>query len=169
MDSVKQSAALCLLRLYRTSPDLVPMGDWTSRVVHLLNDQHLVGASGPVCSPSRGAASFRPVQCEQLCVTSGMLGATSTTRPSSLGAPVVRGREPLPWGQGGLDRVSGSPCHQALEGLQLAGCRDEQGTAQHLLETLRPLRASQGVPVFTLFKAVRGLSCSPPGSGVQAA
>ncbi|KAI5934922.1 AP-2 complex subunit alpha-2 [Manis javanica] len=41
MDSVKQSAALCLLRLYRASPDLVPMGDWTSRVVHLLNDQHL--------------------------------------------------------------------------------------------------------------------------------
>ncbi|KAG8515717.1 AP-2 complex subunit alpha-2, partial [Galemys pyrenaicus] len=41
MDGVKQSAALCLLRLYRTSPDLVPMGDWTSRVVHLLNDQHL--------------------------------------------------------------------------------------------------------------------------------
>lgn len=41
MDSVKQSAALCLLRLYRTSPDLVPMSDWTSRVVHLLNDQHL--------------------------------------------------------------------------------------------------------------------------------
>lgn len=42
MDSVKQSAALCLLRLYRTSPDLVPMGEWTARVVHLLNDQHLV-------------------------------------------------------------------------------------------------------------------------------
>ncbi|KPP61719.1 AP-2 complex subunit alpha-2-like [Scleropages formosus] len=42
MDSVKQSAALCLLRLNRTSPDLVPMGEWTSRVVHLLNDQHLV-------------------------------------------------------------------------------------------------------------------------------
>ncbi|XP_072348489.1 AP-2 complex subunit alpha-2 isoform X4 [Scyliorhinus torazame] len=41
MDSVKQSAALCLLRLYKTSPDLVPMGEWTSRVVHLLNDQHL--------------------------------------------------------------------------------------------------------------------------------
>lgn len=44
MDSVKQSAALCLLRLNRTSPDLVPMGEWTSRVVHLLNDQHLVRA-----------------------------------------------------------------------------------------------------------------------------
>lgn len=42
MDRVKQSAALCLLRLNRTSPDLVPMGEWTARVVHLLNDQHLV-------------------------------------------------------------------------------------------------------------------------------
>uniref|UniRef100_A0A8C7V3S8 AP-2 complex subunit alpha n=1 Tax=Oncorhynchus mykiss TaxID=8022 RepID=A0A8C7V3S8_ONCMY len=39
MDSVKQSAALCLLRLYKASPDLVLMGEWTSRVVHLLNDQ----------------------------------------------------------------------------------------------------------------------------------
>ncbi|KAL1769002.1 AP-2 complex subunit alpha-1 isoform X1 [Sigmodon hispidus] len=41
MDSVKQSAALCLLRLYKASPDLVPMGEWTARVVHLLNDQHM--------------------------------------------------------------------------------------------------------------------------------
>ncbi|KAK5607991.1 AP-2 complex subunit alpha-2, partial [Crenichthys baileyi] len=41
MDGVKQSAALCLLRLNRTSPDLVPLGEWTARVVHLLNDQHL--------------------------------------------------------------------------------------------------------------------------------
>ncbi|XP_053576127.1 AP-2 complex subunit alpha-2 isoform X2 [Bombina bombina] len=41
MDSVKQSAALCLLRLYRTSPDLMLTTEWTSRVVHLLNDQHL--------------------------------------------------------------------------------------------------------------------------------
>ncbi|XP_030232039.1 LOW QUALITY PROTEIN: AP-2 complex subunit alpha-2 [Gadus morhua] len=41
MDSVKQSAALCLLRLYKASPDLVLMGEWTSRVVHLLNDQHM--------------------------------------------------------------------------------------------------------------------------------
>uniref|UniRef100_A0A8C8CDI1 AP-2 complex subunit alpha n=1 Tax=Oncorhynchus tshawytscha TaxID=74940 RepID=A0A8C8CDI1_ONCTS len=45
MDSVKQSAALCLLRLNRTSPDLVPMGEWTTRVVHLLNDQHLIVSS----------------------------------------------------------------------------------------------------------------------------
>ncbi|XP_064635751.1 AP-2 complex subunit alpha-2-like [Lineus longissimus] len=41
IDSVKQSAALCLLRLQRTSPDLVQMGEWTSRVIHLLNDQHM--------------------------------------------------------------------------------------------------------------------------------
>ncbi|GAB1292037.1 AP-2 complex subunit alpha-1 [Apodemus speciosus] len=41
MDSVKQSAALCLLRLYKASPDLAPMGEWTARVVHLLNDQHM--------------------------------------------------------------------------------------------------------------------------------
>uniref|UniRef100_A0A8C1I3D5 AP-2 complex subunit alpha n=1 Tax=Cyprinus carpio carpio TaxID=630221 RepID=A0A8C1I3D5_CYPCA len=45
MDSVKQSAALCLLRLYKTSPDLVLMGEWTSRVVHLLNDQHMIVSS----------------------------------------------------------------------------------------------------------------------------
>ncbi|KAI5613408.1 AP-2 complex subunit alpha-2 isoform X4, partial [Silurus asotus] len=45
MDSVKQSAALCLLRLYKTSPDLVLMGEWTSRVVHLLNDQHMLNTS----------------------------------------------------------------------------------------------------------------------------
>lgn len=40
-DSVKQSAALCLLKLYRTAPEMVPLGDWTSRVIHLLNDQHM--------------------------------------------------------------------------------------------------------------------------------
>lgn len=53
MDSVKQSAALCLLRLYKASPDLVPMGEWTARVVHLLNDQHMVrpGASVPPSLP----------------------------------------------------------------------------------------------------------------------
>ncbi|CAG0880184.1 unnamed protein product [Cyprideis torosa] len=41
IDSVKQSAALCLLRLLRTSPDIIPSGEWTTRIVHLLNDQHL--------------------------------------------------------------------------------------------------------------------------------
>ncbi|XP_072703864.1 LOW QUALITY PROTEIN: AP-2 complex subunit alpha-1 [Ciconia boyciana] len=41
MDSVKQSAALCLLRLHKACPDLVPVGEWTARVVHLLNDQHM--------------------------------------------------------------------------------------------------------------------------------
>ncbi|XP_022254663.1 AP-2 complex subunit alpha-like [Limulus polyphemus] len=41
IDVVKQSAALCLLRLFRTLPDIIPSGEWTSRIVHLLNDQHL--------------------------------------------------------------------------------------------------------------------------------
>lgn len=41
MDVVKQSAALCLLRLFATSPEIIPGGEWTSRIIHLLNDQHL--------------------------------------------------------------------------------------------------------------------------------
>lgn len=41
IDVVKQSAALCLLRLFRTLPDIIPSGEWTSRIVHLLNDQHM--------------------------------------------------------------------------------------------------------------------------------
>lgn len=41
IDHVKQSAALCLLRLLRTSPDIIPSGEWTSRIIHLLNDQHM--------------------------------------------------------------------------------------------------------------------------------
>lgn len=46
MDVVKQSAALCFLRLLRTNPDVIPIdsngaSEWTSRIVHLLNDQHL--------------------------------------------------------------------------------------------------------------------------------
>lgn len=38
---MKQSAALTLLKLIRTSPDVIQMGEWASRVVHLLNDQHM--------------------------------------------------------------------------------------------------------------------------------
>jgi hypothetical protein len=41
IDAVKQSAALTLLRLLRASPDIIPMGEWTSRIIHLLNDQHM--------------------------------------------------------------------------------------------------------------------------------
>lgn len=68
MDSVKQSAALCLLRLYRTSPDLVPMGDWTSRVVHLLNDQHLVNAFGLASVLAPPSNHFRSRHCESSSV-----------------------------------------------------------------------------------------------------
>lgn len=41
IDVVKQSAALCLLRLFRTHPEIIPSGEWTSRIIHLLNDQHM--------------------------------------------------------------------------------------------------------------------------------
>lgn len=41
MDVVKQSAALCLLRLFRKSPEIIPGGEWTSRIIHLLNDPHM--------------------------------------------------------------------------------------------------------------------------------
>ena len=41
LDTVKQSAALCLLKLLRTNPDIMTSGEWTTRIIHLLNDQHL--------------------------------------------------------------------------------------------------------------------------------
>ncbi|XP_038050439.1 AP-2 complex subunit alpha-2-like isoform X2 [Patiria miniata] len=41
IDEVKQSAALCLLRLYRTDPHCIPSGEYQSRIIHLLNDQHM--------------------------------------------------------------------------------------------------------------------------------
>jgi len=41
LDVVKQSAALCLLRLFRTEPSVIPSGEWTTRIIHLLNDHHM--------------------------------------------------------------------------------------------------------------------------------
>jgi len=41
IDSVKQSSALCLLRLLRNAPEALSMSEWASRVIHLLNDQHM--------------------------------------------------------------------------------------------------------------------------------
>ncbi|RUS85531.1 hypothetical protein EGW08_006739 [Elysia chlorotica] len=41
IDSVKQIAGLTLLRLQRSSPEMIPLGEWTSRIIHLLNDQHM--------------------------------------------------------------------------------------------------------------------------------
>jgi AP-2 complex subunit alpha len=41
-DSVKQCAALCLLHLYRIKKEVLHQADWTSRIVQLLNDKHLV-------------------------------------------------------------------------------------------------------------------------------
>lgn len=41
IDVVKQSAALCLLRLFRATPEMALSSEWTSRIIHLLNDQHM--------------------------------------------------------------------------------------------------------------------------------
>lgn len=41
IDVVKQSAALCLLRLFRAMPEMTLSGEWTGRIIHLLNDQHM--------------------------------------------------------------------------------------------------------------------------------
>uniref|UniRef100_A0A914WXU2 Clathrin/coatomer adaptor adaptin-like N-terminal domain-containing protein n=1 Tax=Plectus sambesii TaxID=2011161 RepID=A0A914WXU2_9BILA len=49
IDFVKQSAALCLLKLFRTSQDVLPPGEYASRIVHLLNDQHM-GVVTAACS-----------------------------------------------------------------------------------------------------------------------
>jgi len=47
IDSVKQCAALCLLHLLRSSADAIPMSEWSSRIIHLLNDQHMVSVIHP--------------------------------------------------------------------------------------------------------------------------
>uniref|UniRef100_A0A0N4Z4F1 AP-2 complex subunit alpha n=1 Tax=Parastrongyloides trichosuri TaxID=131310 RepID=A0A0N4Z4F1_PARTI len=49
IDFVKQSAALCLLKLYRSNGDVVPPNEYASRIVHLLNDSHL-GVVTSACS-----------------------------------------------------------------------------------------------------------------------
>ncbi|XP_071809172.1 AP-2 complex subunit alpha-2-like [Asterias amurensis] len=41
IDEVKQSAALCLLRLYRTDSHCIPSSEYQTRIIHLLNDQHM--------------------------------------------------------------------------------------------------------------------------------
>lgn len=41
IDVVKQSASLCLLRLFRAMPEMTLSSEWTNRIIHLLNDQHM--------------------------------------------------------------------------------------------------------------------------------
>uniref|UniRef100_A0A8R1DKL3 AP-2 complex subunit alpha n=2 Tax=Caenorhabditis japonica TaxID=281687 RepID=A0A8R1DKL3_CAEJA len=41
IDFVKQSAALCILKLFRNSPEAFQPGEYASRIVHLLNDSHM--------------------------------------------------------------------------------------------------------------------------------
>jgi AP-2 complex subunit alpha len=40
--SVKKRAALCLLRLFRKSPESLPAADWADKIVSLLEDADLV-------------------------------------------------------------------------------------------------------------------------------
>ena len=38
---VRKKAALCLLRLYRRHPDVVPIGDWSEKIIEILDDYDL--------------------------------------------------------------------------------------------------------------------------------
>jgi AP-2 complex subunit alpha len=42
---VKKKAALCMLRLFRKSPECIPTGEWTSRIIQLLDDPDLAVVS----------------------------------------------------------------------------------------------------------------------------
>lgn len=155
MDSVKQSAALCLLRLYRTSPDLVPMGDWTSRVVHLLNDQHLVNVFGLVSPRAPPRNRFWNHHCESssVCLLM-MLGGYFTAQPTecvSTWGPLWLGEElPTPRGQANADAASGSLQNSLLEGPPTCcGWAAEQDRDQCLLEMpclARALQACASLP-----------------------
>lgn len=85
MDSVKQSAALCLLRLYKASPDLVPMGEWTARVVHLLNDQHMVR---PLSHPGHPRAPEAPCLCLRHHILLAAWGPVQCPQHPSLTPPL---------------------------------------------------------------------------------
>ncbi|GAU98224.1 hypothetical protein RvY_09400 [Ramazzottius varieornatus] len=71
IDLVKQSAALCLLRLLRAAPDIAPSGEWTSRIVHLLNDQNM-GVVTAACSLIEALVKKNPAEykaCVSLAVS----------------------------------------------------------------------------------------------------
>jgi AP-2 complex subunit alpha len=69
-DSVKQNAALCMLKLLRVSPSVLPHGEWSSRIVQLLNDKHL-GVVTSACSLIQALAESHPPEysgCVSLAV-----------------------------------------------------------------------------------------------------
>ncbi|XP_001641214.2 AP-2 complex subunit alpha-2 [Nematostella vectensis] len=70
-DSVKQCAALCVLKLFRLNENLLPPGEWTSRIVQLLNDKHL-GVVTSATSLIQGLVQKSPDEykgCIQLAVS----------------------------------------------------------------------------------------------------
>lgn len=80
IDLVKQSAALCLLRLLRTNADLVAAGEFGSRIVHLLNDQHM-GVVTAACSLLEALSKRNPDEykgCVSLAISRLSRIVTST-------------------------------------------------------------------------------------------
>jgi len=70
-ESVKQSACLCLLRLFRTSKESMTYADWASRVIHLLNDHHM-GVVTAASSLIQALAQHSPAEykgCVSLAVS----------------------------------------------------------------------------------------------------
>lgn len=46
-NAVKQTAALCLLKMLRVNPKAIPIDQHAARIVQLINDKHLVSVSPP--------------------------------------------------------------------------------------------------------------------------
>lgn len=63
-----KKAALCLLRLFRTNPECVELGDWMTRLARLLEDRDL-GVVTSVMSLLLGFASTTPSTFEPLVVS----------------------------------------------------------------------------------------------------
>ena len=70
-EGVKQTAALCLLRLLRTNPKAVPIDSHAARIVQLLNDRHL-GVVTSACSLLEELAHINQLgfsECVPIAVT----------------------------------------------------------------------------------------------------
>ena len=45
-NAVKQTAALCLLKMLRVNPKAIPIDQHAAKIVQLINDKHLVRLAG---------------------------------------------------------------------------------------------------------------------------
>jgi AP-2 complex subunit alpha len=46
---VKKKAGLCLLRIYRKFPELLPINDWAHDIVNMMDDENLGVVNSAVC------------------------------------------------------------------------------------------------------------------------